>query len=165
MSALTLFCGPPGSGKTTLARRLEAGGAGVRLCTDDWQDELGIPMTDDAAHGRLQLRLYRLALELISHGVDVILEDGLWRRDERTRVFADARARGARISWHVFEVPPEELLRRLEERRRAAASGSAPVSAAELATILALFEPPTPRELAAVDEVTVHRPERDTRSR
>ncbi|MFC7623903.1 AAA family ATPase [Microlunatus sp. GCM10028923] len=158
MCTLTLFCGPPGAGKTTLARRLEADGVGLRLCTDDWQDELGIPMTDYAAHERLQLRLYGLGLDLLSRGVDVVLEDGLWRREERTRVFADARARGARISWHVFEVPAEELRRRLAVRRQLAEPGTAPVTDAELTAILAAFEPPTAEELAAVDEVTVHRP-------
>lgn len=165
VSTLTLFCGPPGSGKTTLARRLESAGVGLRLCTDDWQDELGIPMTDDAAHERLQLRLYRLGMELLARGVDVILEDGLWRREERARVFADARARGARISWHVFDVPPAELQRRLEERARRADPGAAPVSAAGLAAILALFQPPTPAELAAVDDVTMHRPAKEVRGR
>ena len=38
---LTLFCGLPGSGKTTLAKRLEQIGKGIRICTDDWQEHLG----------------------------------------------------------------------------------------------------------------------------
>ncbi|MFC0674171.1 AAA family ATPase [Brachybacterium hainanense] len=158
MSTLTLFCGPPGSGKTTLARRLEAEGSGIRLCTDDWQDEIGIPMADAAAHERLQQRLYRLAMDLLGRDVDVILEDGLWRREERERVFADARARGARIRWHILEVPPEELWRRLQERERRGDPGTATVGRAELEAILALFEPPAPEEMAAADEVTLHRP-------
>lgn len=154
---LTLFCGPPGAGKTTLARRLEAEGAGLRICTDEWQDAIGIPMADAATHERLQARLYELAMSLLESGVDVILEDGLWRREERTRVFADARRRGARIHWHVFEVEPPELGRRLAERGRRGEAGTAPVSAAELTRILTVFEPPDAQEKASVDVVTVHR--------
>lgn len=154
---LTLFCGPPGAGKTTLARRLEAEGAGLRICTDDWQDEIGIPPTDAEAHERLQARLYRLAMQLLERGMDVILEDGLWMRAERTRVFADARSRGARVRWHVFDVAPEELERRLASRAARGEPGTFPVSPAELARILTIFEPPRAEELAAVDEVTLHR--------
>lgn len=157
VSVLTLFCGPPGAGKTTVARQLEAHGAGLRLCTDEWQNEIGLPMDDEAAHGLLQARLYRLAMALLKRGVDVVLEDGLWTRAERERVFSDARARGARIHWHVFDVEQGELQRRLDERRSRGGIGAAPVSAAELRRILAVFESPTAAELAEVDEVTWHR--------
>jgi broad-specificity NMP kinase len=69
---LILFCGLPGAGKTTLARRLEAAGGSVRICTDDWQAELGVPHEDTGFHGRLQLLLDRHALTLLEHGTDVI---------------------------------------------------------------------------------------------
>jgi predicted kinase len=154
---LTVFHGAPGSGKTTLARQLEADGAGVRICTDDWQDALGRELTDEGFHERLQAVLYRHAMTLLEHGVDVILEDGLWMRDERSRVLADARIRGARIHWHVFEVPAEELHRRMVARNAAGVAGAVPVQRAELERILALIEVPTAAERAAVDVVTVHR--------
>jgi len=74
LPAVTLFCGLPGSGKTTLAKCLEADGRGIRLCTDDWQGELGVDHTDADFHNRLQPLLYRHALTLLRHGVSVILE-------------------------------------------------------------------------------------------
>ena len=115
---LTLFCGLPGAGKTTLARRLEAGGTGVRICTDDWQAELGQPHADAEFHGRFQVVLYRHALDLLRHGTDVILEDGLWLRDERTKKFCDARTCGARIDLHVFDVSLDTLWSRLQGPQR-----------------------------------------------
>lgn len=153
---LTLFCGLPGAGKTTLARRLESQGRGVRLCTDDWQAELGITHADTDLHESLQRRLYQHGLTLLRAGVDVILEDGLWMSAERTEKFADARACGARIELHVFEVPYEELWSRLQRRRSAADPTAYPMTEEELRWAWDLFEPPSEEELARVDSFTVH---------
>jgi predicted kinase len=153
---VTLFCGLPGSGKTTLAKRLEAGGAGVRICTDDWQGALGVPHADTDFHGRLQPLLYRHALVLLDHGTDVILEDGLWLRSERAEKFADARRRGARIVLHVFDVPRDVLWARLRDRRATAEAGAYPLDEAELDWAFRLFQPPSAGELAGLDQVEVH---------
>ena len=153
---LTLFCGLPGAGKTTLARRLEAQGRGVRLCTDDWQAELGVSHADTDFHGRLQRHLYQHGLTLLRAGVDVILEDGLWMAAERTEKFADARACGARIELHVFDVAYEELWSRLQGRRSAADPTAYPMTEQELRWAWDLFEPPSAAELATVDSFTVH---------
>jgi predicted kinase len=154
---LTLFCGLPGSGKTTLAKRLEAAGRGVRLCTDDWQAELGVDHADTTFHGRLQRTLYRHALDLLRHDVDVIWEDGLWLGEERLQKFNDARAIPARIELHVFDVSLDTLWSRLERRNEDAVLGAYPMTYDELAWAWSLFEPPTSEELSAVDRYELHR--------
>ena len=153
---LTLFCGLPGAGKTTLARRLEAGGTGVRICTDDWQAELGQPHADGEFQGRLQVVLYRHALDLLRRGTDVILEDGLWLRDERTKKFCDARTCGARIDLHVFDVSLDTLWSRLQGRNESAAPGAYPMTFDKLRWAWSLFQPPTAEELASVDHYVIH---------
>jgi predicted kinase len=153
---LTLFCGLPGAGKTTLAKRLEADGNGIRICTDDWQAELGVPHADVGFHERLQPLLYRHALLLLRHGTNVILEDGLWRREERIEKFGDARAVGAEIELHVFEVGLETLWSRLQARNDEAIAGAYPMTYEELRTAWSLFQPPSPDELTAVDRYTIH---------
>ena len=153
---LTLFCGLPGAGKTTLARRLEADGVGVRICTDDWQADLGVPHSDTDFHERLQPVLYRHALTLLQHGTDVILEDGLWMREEREQKFGDARQRGARIVLHVFDVPRALLRSHLQERRARADPGAYPMTDDELDWAWQAFEPPTADELAGLQEVHRH---------
>lgn len=153
---LTLFCGLPGSGKSTLAGRLEADGRGVRLCTDDWQAMLGVDHADVAFHDQLQPVLYRHGLTLLRHGVDVILEDGLWTSAERTEKFAGARDCGALIDLRVFDVPFETLWARLRRRNQRSAAGAYPMTEEELRWAWELFEAPTSDELAAVDFCTVH---------
>jgi predicted kinase len=154
---LTLFCGLPGSGKTTLAKRLEADGRGIRICTDDWQARLGVAHTNLDFHERLQPVLYQHAMALLRHGTDVILEDGLWRREERTQKFNDARAAGARIELHVFEVDLETLWARLQQRNDEAAAEAYPISYEELQQAWSVFQPPTPDEFSAVDAQTIRR--------
>ncbi|GAA1881728.1 AAA family ATPase [Lapillicoccus jejuensis] len=156
MTTLTLFCGLPGAGKTTLATRLEAQGLGVRLCTDEWQGALGRGHDDTELHERLQRRLYEHALTLLRHGVDVILEDGLWTAPERAEKLEDARACGARVELHVFDMPYDVLRRRLADRLAASRPGDHPVTEDGLARAWDLFQPPSPDELALVDAVRRH---------
>ena len=153
---LTLFCGLPGSGKTTLAKRLEAGGQGVRLCTDDWQAELNMRHNDAEFHGRLQHVLYLHALTLLRHGVDVILEDGLWMAQERAEKFRDARACFSRIELHVFDVPYDILWNRLKSRNQDATAGAYPMTEDDLQRAWALFQPPSLEELASVDRYELY---------
>ena len=92
-STLTLFCGLPGSCKTTLAKKLKELSNGIRICTDDWQSDLGAEAgaVEDDFHERLQSRLHKLSLELLDDHQDVKLEDGLWMARERAERFADTR--------------------------------------------------------------------------
>lgn len=153
---LTLFCGLPGSGKTTLARRLEAAGDGIRIATDEWQAMIGVPHADSDFHESLQVVLYRHALTLLRAGVDVVLEDGLWTAAERRQKFADARACGARVRFHVFDVDHDTLWERLRRRNARAAPGSAPLTEDDLRWAEGVFEPVTDVELALVDEYVRH---------
>jgi predicted kinase len=152
----TLFCGLPGSGKTTLARRLEAEGRGVRLCTDEWQARLGVSHDDTDFHERLQPILYEHGLNLLRHGVSVILEDGLWTTAERAQKFADARSCGARIELHIFRIAYATLWARLQQRSQQSDDAAYPITEDELRSAWSLFQPPSPEELLAIDSYAVH---------
>lgn len=155
---LTLFCGLPGSGKTTVAKRIEAESSAIRICTDDWQELLGVSHSVEEFHDRLQIVLYSHALRLLAAGVDVILEDGLWTKPERQRKLADANQLKVHTHLHFFDLSLDVLRRRIEARNAALSPGAVPVSIEDLTRWhQAVFERPTPSELALFDEVSIHK--------
>jgi len=153
---LILFCGLPGSGKTTLAKHLEIQGKGVRICTDDWQDSLEMNLNDDNFHEKLQKRLYDHALELLRHGQSVILEDGLWMKIERDEKLADAKKCGAKTELHFFDLTIDEIWNRLSNRNENLSHGAVHIKKEELQKCWDLFQKPTPQELAKFDKVFVY---------
>ncbi|MEF2278903.1 AAA family ATPase [Deinococcus sp. YIM 134068] len=149
MPTLHLLVGLPGSGKTTLARRLEEEHAALRLTPDEWMTPLfGAGEADgkrDVLEGQL---LWGVAARTLTLGVSVVLDYGLWSRAEREEFRARGEALGVRVELHVLDVPLEELWRRLEARNRALPPNTFPVTRAELDEWLGWYEPPTGEERA-----------------
>lgn len=155
---LTLFCGLPGSGKTTLAKKLEARGEGIRICTDDWQAALGVasaPLHDEF-HEKLQKRLYELALELLQKSQDVILEDGLWTKDERIEKLTDAKRFGAIVELHFFDLSFDELWSRLRSRNAKLPYGAVAMSENDLKKCWSIFQRPSGMELNSFDKAIIY---------
>jgi predicted kinase len=148
---LILICGLPGSGKTTLAKRLAAETSAVRLCPDEWKHDLGIDYYDEDARVRLERRLWRLARELLALGQSVIMENGFWAREERDELRLAARALGVAVELHHLEAPVDELWRRLDARNKLAVPGTVPIEREDLERWALQFEAPDLAELALFD--------------
>jgi len=146
---LILLCGLPGSGKTTLAKRLAASPGSVRLSPDEWLADLGLELFDVPARYRVEGKLWRHAQDLLRLGVTVILEYGFWDRSERDEKRLAARDLGVGVELRYLEVPFDELCRRVEARTPA--TDSVPLTRAHLETFLPLFQPPSPEELSLYD--------------
>jgi predicted kinase len=95
-----LMVGLPAAGKTTRARELAATHQAVRLTPDHWQIALfGNSIGDFQRPGGerwvLEGRLISVALQVLRLGTSVVLDFGLWGRDERSALRWLARSAGA----------------------------------------------------------------------
>lgn len=138
--------GLPGTGKTTVARQLEADGA-LRLTKDEWVKALYGRANPPDATAVIEGRLIAIALRALELGVDVVLDFGLWSRDERTALRQAAADVGARAELRYLALDPAEQRRRLDRRQAEEPHTTWQMSDDELAGWVARFTPPTPGEV------------------
>lgn len=147
-SRLIIVCGLPGSGKTTLARRLEAGFRGIRLNPDEWMAALAINLYDEAMRARIEALQWTLARQWLALGRVVIIEWGTWGRSERDTLRLGARALGAAVELHALTAPEEVLFERIQRR----GMEEPPITREMVRRWAETFQAPGPEELALYDE-------------
>jgi predicted kinase len=147
MAKLFLMVGLPGSGKTTLAKRIEREELAIRLTPDEWIAALSIDPYDPGKRAEIESLQWTVAVRALELGLNVILDFGFWSRRERDDFRARASALGVRAVIRFLDVTRDELRARLAERHAGESSAAFPVSDAQLGEHLALFEPPSSEEL------------------
>ncbi len=151
MTTLHLMVGLPCSGKTTLAKKLEHELPALRLNADEWHIHLfGQDAEDpehDARHNLIETMLWGIGSRALALGTNVILDYGLWAREEREDYRARAKKLGASSEIHFLDVPEAELLRRLEIRNSQLPEGSFHISKEMMQPWIAFFEKPLADEL------------------
>ena len=151
---LVVITGLPGSGKTTLAWELASERSAVRLCPDDWMMASGIDLWDADLRTRIEQFQLRLALRLLRTGKDVIIEWGVWAREERDAIRDAAHSIGARVELRYTSAPVDELWRRIVDRQLEGRWASRPITRAELEQWAVQYEAPTDEEMATYDPDT-----------
>jgi predicted kinase len=144
---LIIVCGLPGSGKTTHAHLLEQSHRAIRLSADDWMQALAIDVYDEGKRAKIEALQWNLAQELLSHGLVVIVEWGTWGRAERDALRLGAHALGAAVELHYLSASVEVLFDRIQRR----GVEHPPIEREQLLRWAALFQPPTPGEMALFD--------------
>lgn len=154
---MILVCGLPGSGKTTLAKRLEAERGAVRMCPDDWIEALLADPHDTAEKDRLRDAVenlqWDLAKQYLTKGMAVILENGFWAEEERTQYAMEALELGARIELYALDSSDrDELWRRIEQRNKELTTATWVMAREDHEPHWTGFEPPTDEEIAFYDD-------------
>lgn len=147
---LILLCGLAGSGKTTLAKQLEADGA-VRMCPDEWLASLGFDIYDKQARVAVEQVQWELSQTLVSRGLTVVDECGVWHRWERDLRRNWAREHGVAVELRFLDAPVDVLTRRVAERNRSLPDGAPRVEPGLVAFWNDRIERPDADELALFD--------------
>jgi predicted kinase len=144
---LFVTVGLPGSGKTTRAKELAAEFAAVRLTPDDWM----IPLFDhNDAQGKrdvLEGRFVWLAMEALQLGSNVVLDFGVWSRDERSALKHLAAKIGAECELVYTPIDPDAQLRRVNGRFATAPGTTFVITEGDLALWRKQFQEPDEQEL------------------
>ena len=147
IATLVLMVGLPAAGKTTRAKELAAAHRALRLTPDHWMVPLfGDPMAD-GKRWVLEGRLISVALQALRLGVSVVLDYGLWGRDERSALRWLARSAGAACQVVYLPVDKDVQLARIAYREEATPQETFPMSEADVDAWREQFHVPDATEL------------------
>jgi predicted kinase len=146
---LFLIVGLPGSGKTVRARELAAERGALLMTPDAWMLSLFGPSQPDGKREVLEGRLIGLAMEALRLRVSVVLDFGLWARDERSALRWIAASLEAACEVIYLPVDREEQLSRVQGRWERTPEQTFPMTEAELDAWRDQFDVPDAEELSS----------------
>jgi predicted kinase len=158
MAIAHLISGLPCSGKTTYTNGLRADLNAVAFSLDRWLitsfGKYSIAEVGHEEHVRRVLAnrelIWGTASEFLRRGVDVILDDGFFLRENRMRVVNEARRVGAAAKIHFIDTPLDVIRPRLDARNAQLPRYNFWIGQDTLEAFAALFQVPTDDEGAKV---------------
>lgn len=150
---LFLMVGLPGSGKTVRARELAAEHGALPLTPDAWAlalfgQEDRHQERPDGKRWLLEGLLIALAIETLRLRLSVVLDFGLWSRDERSALRWMAASVGASSEIVYLPVEREVQWSRIQNRWKHTPEQTFPMAEAELDPWREIFEVPDADELS-----------------
>ena len=140
--------GLPGAGKTVRARELAAEHGALLMTPDAWMVSLFGRSQPDGKRDLLEGHLIALAVEALRLRLSVVLDFGLWGRDERSALRWMAASVGASCRVIYLPVDREVQLSRVRSRWERTPEQTFPMTEAELDAWRSQFEVPDADELS-----------------
>jgi predicted kinase len=141
-----LICGFIGAGKTTFAKKLEEKTGAVRITKDEWSIRfIGNDPTIDGYEEWDQkiCELSRdVAFQLAEKGIDVIIDEGFWEKEQRDEMRRRTGTIGAQVVMYYVETPIETIRERVVERNNTLTKDSFKMSREMVDTYLMYWQPP-----------------------
>jgi predicted kinase len=141
-----LICGFIGAGKTTFAKKLEEKTGAVRITKDEWSicligNDPTIKGYEEWDHKIIGLSR-DFAFYLAGKGMDVIMDEGFWARDDREGLKRRIHATGAKAVMYYLDTPIEKIRERIVERNNNLTKESFKISREMLDSYLMYWQPP-----------------------
>ena len=145
-----LICGFIGAGKTTFAKKLEEKTGAVRITKDEWSIRfIGNDPTIDGYEEwdhKIIVLSRDVAFQLAEKGIDVIIDEGFWAKEERDELRRKIHAIGAKAVMYYVETPIETIRERVLGRNNNLTKESFKISREMLDNYLMYWQPPSEDE-------------------
>jgi predicted kinase len=142
-----VMVGLPAAGKTTLARRIEIEHRALRFTPDEWMIPLFGQSMAEAKRNVLEGRCIATALRALRLGCNVVLDFGVWAKDERTSLRWLASTVGAECELVYLAIGEAEQRDRINHRFATAPHATFPMTPSDLDEFRTIFQPPGEEEL------------------
>jgi len=145
-----LICGFIGAGKTTFAKKLEEKTSAVRITKDEWSISLiGNDSTIDG-YAEWDTKIIELsrnvAFQLVKKGIDVIIDEGFWEKEQRVKMKNRIEALGAKEVLYYLDTPIETIRERVVGRNVNLTKESFKINREMLDNYLKYWQAPTEDE-------------------
>ena len=145
-----LICGFIGAGKTTFAKKLEEKTGAVRITKDEWLIRLigNDPIfTGFEEYDHKICELSRdVAFQLVEKGIDVIIDEGFWAKEQRVELRRRIEEIGAKEVLYYLDTPIETIRERVAGRNNNLTKDSFKISREMLDNYLMYWQPPSEDE-------------------
>ena len=145
-----VICGFIGAGKTTFAKKLEKKTGAVRITKDEWSIRLigNDPTIDGYAEWDTKIiELSRdVAFQLAEKGIDVIIDEGFWEKEQRDKMRKRIEAIGAKEVLYYLDTPIDTIRERVVGRNSNLMKESFQISREMFDNYLKYWQPPSEDE-------------------
>jgi predicted kinase len=123
MGKVILICGKICSGKTYYSKQLKKQESAVILSCDEIAFDLSFNTIEDSEkHDEIMemVKKYfrKKAVEIVTHGTNVILESGFWGREERQNVSQYFKELNISYEWHYIDISDEDWKINIKKRNQ-----------------------------------------------